>query len=942
MESSGQLVEREREIAVLEDLLDDSARAVGRFAIVEAAAGLGKTALLALVKDVAERRGIRVLSARASELERDYPFALVRQLLEPVVASAAPAERQRLLAGAAGLAEPIVLGPSGGEPDPDGREDPGYAALHGLYWLLVNILGDEPLVLVIDDLHWGDAASLRFLAFLETRIEGMPLLAACARRPDEPGTEHDLLRRIGGGPAAVRIHPGPLSQEGAEKLLASALGPALTPELAAACHSACAGNPFYLEVLGRELSEADGDGPADHVRRVPSIAPSAVRRAILLRVGRLSAEATELAKAAAVLGDEARLEDAAELASLGERRAQEAATALAQVSLLKRERRLTFAHPIARTAVYEEIPPPERADAHRRAAGVLSARGAASDRVASHLMRAPPAADGSVVDELRNAARQALANGAAEAAAAYLRRALAEPPARELLPLLLRELGRAELAAAEASAAERFQAAIDADDDPVTRGEAALELGPALGISGRLSEAAEALEAAAAETRAAAPELSARLAIEAANTRRLLGQGPAEGLEAIADRVPAGSPVERSLLASAAIEANLRGEPTAALAEQALAGGMLRREHGTHSQAFVTLANMLTVSDRFERAGEVIEDAMRLARSSGSVAGFATMSGCRSTLNRRLGALAEAEADARAALDAAQSGAFQLLEPMWLAQLVEAQTELGKTAEGSEELERRDLTGPLVSPNLGFLLLLCARGQLRTAAGAPADGLADLEACGQALGRVVNTALFPWRSRAALALLALGERARAGELAAEELDLARRSAVPSAIALALRAQGLVAGGEAGVELLRQALQQLEPLRPTIERAHVLVDLGATLRRAGHRSDARPPLREGLDLAQHFGAAPLAGRARAELEAAGAPVRAPHQTGLEALTASERRVATMAGGGMTNAEIAQALFVTLRTVETHLTNGYRKLGISGRPELERLLNADAPG
>jgi DNA-binding CsgD family transcriptional regulator len=196
--------------------------------------------------------------------------------------------------------------------------------------------------------------------------------------------------------------------------------------------------------------------------------------------------------------------------------------------------------------------------------------------------------------------------------------------------------------------------------------------------------------------------------------------------------------------------------------------------------------------------------------------------------------------------------------------------------------------------------------------------------------------MVPWRSYAARARLAIGDRDAARSLADEELAAARRSGVVTAICRSLTTRGLVEEGDAGTRFLEEAPAVLEGLPPTMERAHSLVELGAALRRSGRRSDAGVPLREALELAESFGARPLADRARVELEAAGARPRKPLRTGLDALTASERRIVELAAGGQSNAEIAQALFVTLRTVETHLTNAYRKLEISGRAELPTVL------
>jgi DNA-binding CsgD family transcriptional regulator len=160
---------------------------------------------------------------------------------------------------------------------------------------------------------------------------------------------------------------------------------------------------------------------------------------------------------------------------------------------------------------------------------------------------------------------------------------------------------------------------------------------------------------------------------------------------------------------------------------------------------------------------------------------------------------------------------------------------------------------------------------------------------------------------------------------------------PRAIGMALRAAGLVEGGERGLELLDEAVVVLEPSPARLEYARALTDHGAALRRANRRAAARDPLRRALDVADACGAKPLAARARQELRAAGGRPRRPRMSGAESLTASERRIAQMAADGLSNPEIAQALFITKKTVESHLGSVYRKLDIRSRTEIAATLH-----
>jgi DNA-binding CsgD family transcriptional regulator len=178
----------------------------------------------------------------------------------------------------------------------------------------------------------------------------------------------------------------------------------------------------------------------------------------------------------------------------------------------------------------------------------------------------------------------------------------------------------------------------------------------------------------------------------------------------------------------------------------------------------------------------------------------------------------------------------------------------------------------------------------------------------------------------------LDERAEARALAAEEVKLSQTHGGPRARGVSLRAAGLVEGGTRGIELLRHAVTVLENSGARIEHARALADLGAALRRAGHRADSREILRTALDLAHRCGAHALSERARTELIAAGGRPRRLVLTGLDSLTASERRVAQLAAAGLANRDIAQQLFITTRTVEGHLTHVYQKLDITSREQL----------
>jgi DNA-binding CsgD family transcriptional regulator len=235
--------------------------------------------------------------------------------------------------------------------------------------------------------------------------------------------------------------------------------------------------------------------------------------------------------------------------------------------------------------------------------------------------------------------------------------------------------------------------------------------------------------------------------------------------------------------------------------------------------------------------------------------------------------------------------------------------------------------------------LRMARGRLHAARGRHAEALRDFLECGERLERLgFVLSLFSWRSAAVVAYAALGRGDEGHRLARTDVAIARAFGRPRGLGVALRAEGLVAGGERGLVLLAEAVSVLERSQAPVELARALTDYGAALRRAGRRGQSRAVLERGLDLAHHLGARLIAGQARAELIAAGAKPRRDAVTGRDALTASELRVARLAAEGMSNREIAQALFITTKTASAHLSRVYQKLDVTRRDQLTEALLA----
>jgi DNA-binding CsgD family transcriptional regulator len=397
---------------------------------------------------------------------------------------------------------------------------------------------------------------------------------------------------------------------------------------------------------------------------------------------------------------------------------------------------------------------------------------------------------------------------------------------------------------------------------------------------------------------------------------------------------------ERAYLAALTTSTLLEGEPAEAVAAwgRAAVRAGVAGDHPDGSLAWNNVAYPLIFSGAGDVVAQVADAEVDRASERGSVVGSVRAHAIRGMLHLRSGALREAVADARTAAVAGRE-AGMLLAVLALGVLVEALAAHGEPSEADEALAAFGLQGEIPVTFHGNWALH-GRAWLRLAQDRPREALADFRELGRRgeRWRPWSPAMYPYRSGLALAQLRLGHRDAASAAAEEELRLARRFGAPVPIGVALRTAGLIAEGPAGLGLLRRSVDVLEGSGAELERARALVELGAAVRRAGHRARARDALQEGMELAHRCAARPLAERAREELVATGARPRRMVRTGVDALTPSELRVARMAARGMTNREIAQALFVTGRTVETHLSHVYAKLGIQSRDELTGSLPA----
>lgn len=919
------LLERVEERRALADALRAARRGEGGVVIVEGPIGLGKTALLSAFRAGAAGEAT-VASAQGAELEREFAFGVVLQLLAPIAG-----EDAGVFSGAAALARPLFE-----RAEVDTGRDAIFPLLHGLHWLCASLAEREPLVLCVDDLQWADEPSLRFLAYLGARAPELPVLIVATRRTGEPGAEGETLEELSALPAAVHLRPAELSREAVGELVRDELGEEAEEGLGAECWERSGGNPLFVRELLRAAREAgEGGDPAAEIAL-----PETVANLIERRVARAPAGGRAVANGLAILGDSAGIAEIEAVTELGADDALAGLDQLAAADLTDPAEPSRFRHPIVRQAVAESIPAGERSRLRMRAARALAPRD--PKRAATHLIAARP--DGPsgepwAAELLRDAASRARAGGGGQEAIAYLRRALTEPMGVGKRRETLLELGKLEANIGDGIALERLAKASALAPDPVERARIALVRGDALFHLVALEECSRVCREAIAELGDQDRELRLALEATALNADALRGVRRERPTE-LAEEVSAGvTPGERAVLAHVIADLAATGaEPAESLRElgrRALADGKLLDEVGPSSPIYIYAGTAMAWAGAYEAVLETTTAGLEEARRRGSLIGISYSAALRSGTALLAGDLALAESDAELVVSGLP-GADPMSYAVALAWLIEALVERGRVEEARVALERSGLTGEL--PELGTIdFLLLARASLAEAEGDIPAALEEVEDVGRRAtrARYLNPAAIAWRSRCAGLLAAEGDPERALELAEDAVERAGAFGAPRAIGVAVRTRGSILGGAAGIADLREAAALLDGVA-RVEHARATVELGRALHAAGEE-EARKTLYSGMDLAHRAGAHALVEEAMEALRAAGARPRRPRVTGVDALTPQERRIAQMAAEGAGNREIAEALFLTRRTVEMHLSNAYRKLDIESREELPAALD-----
>ncbi|MGW3288994.1 ATP-binding protein, partial [Streptomyces sp. NPDC001002] len=859
---------------------------------------------------------------------------VARQLLQPQFAGSAEADLRAsmgswydIVGPALGLCAPTY----GAPPDPQGLSD-------GLDWVLTHLAVQRaPMVLALDDAHWADPESLRWLASFAPRAEQLPLLIVVAYRPDELPDHAESFRGLPGRAGGRPLDLEPLSAAAVARLVREALGAGADDAFCRECWAVTAGNPFETVELLAKVRDRDltPTGTGAHLLR--DLADAVKGSGLIARIERLGTSTVRFAWACAVLGTEIHPALAAAVAGLGHEEAADAAEALRGARVLAGSDTLEFVHPLIATAVYRAIPQGVRVALHGQAAWCVVNAGLGPSAAARHLLETHPDGDTWVVHQLRAAAEETLLAGAPDAARRYLARALREPPPFEDRAAVLYELGSASLLTEPATTVNHLRAALEEPiGDPDLRHNIVYRLSQVLAHSDRLAESSDTLAREirlTGDARVRLRMLAEQFMWDAFRADEPDHPSRSRRLTKLADRLKGYDLTERYIIGLRTWDAILRGEPAhVALhhAERALVGGLRWAEPDRGFEVPVLVALAFMYADRPGRTEELFAAGIAEYEQQGWRGAHLSFAyTLLAYLRYRRGRLAEAEDFVRAGLRIAERvGPGTPAHWYAVGILIEVLLARGQVAEATDTAEHYSF-GPPFPAAVVFPDSQTVYGELLLARGLHKDAAAELAAAGRRLDPrgIRNPSWCPWQLHLARAESPDAPE-RAVATALEAVLRARQFGAPSAIGQALRAAAEVSSGSARVKHLEEAVTHLERSPAAYELACALVDLGTELRRTGRPTEAAEHLYRGLDAAVQCGADGLVDAARAELVAAGLRPRRLHSTETDTLTARERAAANLAAQGRTDADIARELRVDEPTAVRLLSAVYRKMGTEG--------------
>ncbi len=959
IDSAKPMVGRDRERDLVLDHLDQATGGASHFVFVSGEPGIGKTRLLSALVDRGEDRGCLVLQGAGAEFERELPFGLVVDAFDEYLESLDPDRFSRL--ASQDLAELAGVFPSLAMLDP-GSDYPSNAAERfrahrALGHLIERLASRQPLILVLEDLHWADGASLELMSYLVRRPPDAPVIVAASFRSSQVAQElvATVARAASVRATVLEIELGPLDSADAEGLIESA-GAAEFQRL----YGASGGNPFYLLQLARMKGAVGGDLSADGVG---VDVPAAVAASIHGELDPLSAPARRLAEAAAIVGDPFELDLTKATAGIGEAEALDGLDELTARDLIKPAqvpRRFHFRHPLLRAAVYQSCPPGVRIAAHERCAAALAARDAPAHARAHHVAHAARHGDLAAVAVLREAG-EATALRAPLSAARWFEIALgllpasAEPCDRVSLLMALADAqaatGRFE--ASRAALLESIALTPDEDGLRVTLIGACAALEQLLG---RHDDAHRRLVSALAELpqSSSADAVGLMIRLAAGDFYRMDFDGMrrwGEKAQAAAQRLGEPPLVVASIAVLALAEA-FRGavpEAEACCTEaSALVDVLPDDQVGLGLDSLANLATAELYLHRYADAAEHAKRGLSIARATGQGDYSPVLVPILSNVLHMRGDVVESAA----LLDEAQevqrlSGNAQALGWHLLSRAFTA-TAAGDleiavdAAEESVEIAR-DLDDSVLPTHASLALAgaLAESGEPRQAISVLLAGAGGAE-----------LPLIPagWRANYFELLtrcwLSVGDEIEAGRAAGRAGAVAETTGLPLAAAMADRAAAAVSleSGDPvmAAERALAAAGAAEKVGARVESARARTLAGRALADAGERQAGIAELENACGQLDAYGAVRYRREAERELRKLGRPVHRRTRpgkasgAGIETLTEREQEVAGLVVDRHTNPEIAARLFLSVKTVETHMRNILRKLDVSSRADVARLV------
>jgi DNA-binding CsgD family transcriptional regulator len=908
-----ELLERVNTEHAISDALRASSRGGGSALLMLGTPGVGKTAMLRWACRLAADRGFAVADAVASPMERSLPFGLLGQAI--VALGGNPVEDVAELARAGGQSARF------------------YRTLR---WL-GEVAAQRPVLVALDDLHWADPDSLELFGFLCRRLRGVPALLVGTLRA-EPPAARELAQELAAAGQAQLLTLEPLSRSGAAALLERVLGRALEEDQADELWRACAGTPLLLEAAARSLAEGTPlqrpDGGA--------VSDSALLLGRFVGVG---SEGFEYVRAGAIFGVYFDHAKATALSGVPADAADDALARLVRAGVLEDlgSGSVAFVHALFAQALLDAQPSGLRERRHAAAFALVVEQGGPDALAAEHAALGGLVGDPVAVEITARAGRAALAQGALRAATQHLESAVrlagASPPTDVLLLYGHVLVAQADIAPLRSLCGELLARYLDAP----TRAQALCLLARVELLSNRPAQGQQLFMQAAA----VAIDPAGRVEVLCDALLTCLASAPAKWALDTASRalemVAAGSPQHRVLRfvrAYAALMCRCESEEAASMAEEVSRAGArsLWAAQGWNLTIAVHALNVCKVLEDFERAGTIFEREYADAVVAGAPVLMAGLAVAYADVLLRLGRLEEA----LELVERTSALSDRRIQPWSGLAAAVLLTELGRDERARAHIdalrrfEAEIPAGQYAIVSL-WVHLLDARAAL--AAGRPEEASAVMLRAAEIahLGGRVEPCLVPWAGVALAAHLAAGHAGRTHRLLAE-LET-RAASLPSRwphAVIAFGRAGLAAlegERELADELFAVAVERFAALEQPLEHAQALIGYGIHLRRTGRPREAREPLASALGLCEAAGAERLARVARAELAASGGRRRRRSEDG-SALTAQERRVASLAADGLANGEIAAALQLSPKTVSSHLQHVYAKLGMHSRRELIR--------